>query len=76
VLRAAFAQAMRWGWLWDNPAERAHRIVATTTEPRPPTPAELRALLDHVARRDAQLHTFWASPLIVEGPVMQLGRSR
>jgi integrase len=58
VLRAAFAQAMRWGWLWDNPAERAHRIVATTTEPRPPTPADLRAPLDHVARRDAQLHTF------------------
>ena len=27
VLRAALAQAMRWGWMWDNPAERAHRIV-------------------------------------------------
>jgi hypothetical protein len=22
VLRAALAQAMRWGWIWDNPAER------------------------------------------------------
>ena len=58
VLRSAFSQAMRWGWVWDNPAERTHRITATTTEPRPPTPDELCALLDHVAARDPQLHTF------------------
>jgi integrase len=56
VLRAAFAQAMRWGWIWDNPAERAHRIVHVTAELRPPTPAELRTLFDHVAERDPQLH--------------------
>ena len=56
VLRAAFSQAMRWGWIWDNPAERAHRIVHTTPELRPPTPAELNILLDHVAERDPQLH--------------------
>jgi integrase len=56
VVRAAFSQAMRWGWIWDNPAERAHRIVATTAELRPPTPDELRALLDHVADRDTQLY--------------------
>ena len=56
VLRAAFAQAVRWGWIWDNPAERAHRIVTVSPELRPPTPDELRALLDHVAARDPQLH--------------------
>jgi len=56
VLRSAFSQAMRWGWIWDNPAERAHRIVQATSELRPPTPAELRTLLDHVAARDPQLH--------------------
>jgi integrase len=56
VLRAALAQAMRWGWIWDNPAERAHRIVHVSPELRPPTPAELRALLDYVAARDPQLH--------------------
>ena len=27
VLSSALAQAMRWGWIWDNPAERAHRIT-------------------------------------------------
>ena len=58
VLRSAFSQAMRWGWIWDNPAERAHRITVATTESRPPTPEELRVLLDHVALRDPQLHTF------------------
>jgi integrase len=56
VVRAAFSQAMRWGWVWDNPAERAHRIVHVTAELRPPTPDELRTLLDHVAARDPQLH--------------------
>ena len=46
---------MRWGWIWDNPAERAHRIVTVSPELRPPTPEELRTLLDHVAARDPQL---------------------
>lgn len=58
VLRSALSQAMRSGWIWDNPAERAHRITANTTEPRPPTPAELQVLLRRVAARDPQLHTF------------------
>ena len=57
VLRSS-AQAMRWGWIWDNPAERAHRIVQTPNEIRPPTPAELRSLLEHVAERDPLLHVF------------------
>jgi hypothetical protein len=33
------------GWVWDNPAERAHRIVTTAAELRPPTPAELQGLV-------------------------------
>jgi integrase len=56
VLRAAFSQAMRWGWIWDNAAERAHRIVHVSPELRPPTPDEVRALLYHVVERDPQLH--------------------
>ena len=58
VLRAALAQAMRWGWIWDNPAERAHRIAATRRELIPPTPAELRTLLQYLAQADPALHTF------------------
>ena len=56
VLRAAFSQAMRWGWIWDNPVDRAHRLVTISRELQPPTPAELRRLLDHVATRDPQFH--------------------
>jgi hypothetical protein len=62
VLRAAFAQAVRWGWVWDNPVERAHRVVTVTRELRPPTPQELRALLEHVAARDPQFTPCWCSP--------------
>jgi len=58
VLRSAFAQAMRWGWTWDNPVERAHRIIATSAELRPPTPHELCLLLDHVRERDEAMHAF------------------
>lgn len=56
VLRSAFSQAMRWGWVWDNPAERAHRIVVPPPELHPPTPAELQQLLDHIHVRDARFH--------------------
>jgi integrase len=58
VLNSAFSQAMRWGWVWDNPASRAHRIVVPTNEMRPPTPAELKSLLEFVAPRDRQLELF------------------
>ena len=57
VLRSSLSQAMRWGWIWDNPAERAHRITVVPTEIRPPTPGELQALLGYVAERDPRLHT-------------------
>jgi integrase len=57
IVRAALSQAMRWGWIWDNPAERAHRLVTISRELQPPTPDELRRLLDHVATRDPQFHT-------------------
>ena len=58
VLRSAFAQAVRWGWVWDNPAERAHRIVATPRELEPPSPAELSELFAAIVGRDQQLHMF------------------
>lgn len=56
VLRAAFSQAMRWGWIWDNPVDCAHRLVTISREIQPPTPDELRRLLDYVAARDPQMH--------------------
>lgn len=56
VLRSAFSQAMRWGWVWSNPAEHAHRIVVPPPELHPPTPAELQHLLDHIRTRDIRFH--------------------
>ena len=56
VLHSALAQAVRWGWAWDNPAERAHRLVATAREPRPPTPETLAALLAHVVTVNPDFH--------------------
>ena len=58
VLRSALAQAMRWGWIWDNPAERAHRIPSASREPDPPTPAELDSLLSYLRTTNAALYTF------------------
>jgi integrase len=47
--------------VWDNPAERAHRIVVPPTEIRPPTPAELSRLLDHVQQRVPVFHVLVVS---------------
>ena len=58
VLRSALAQAQRWGWVWDNPAQHAHRIVVAHAELHPPTPAELDTLLAHVASVDPMFHAF------------------
>jgi integrase len=52
---------MRWGWVWDNPAERAHRIVVPPPELHPPTPAELQHLLGYIQTHD---HRFYALVLL------------
>ncbi len=46
VLRSALAQAQRWGWIFDNPVERAHRSNVRKTERKPPTPDEVATLID------------------------------
>lgn len=58
VLRSALGQAMRWGWIWDNPAERAHRIPSVSREPDPPTPAELDMLLSYLRTTNTALYAF------------------
>jgi integrase len=60
VLRSALAQAMRWEWIWDNPAAHAAKIVAPNREPDPPSVEELVALLDYLEARDPALHAFVA----------------
>ncbi len=52
VLSAALSQAVRWGWLDRNPAERAEPPPLGRTELRVPTPDEVRALLARGAERN------------------------
>ena len=60
VLRSALAQAQRWGWVFDNPVERAHRIKVRKTDRQPPTPDEVAALIGWLAEHDELLHLFVA----------------
>lgn len=59
VLRSALAQAMRWEWIWDNPAAHAAKIVAPNRERDPPTVDELVALLDHLESRTRPSTPLW-----------------
>lgn len=58
VLSSALSQAMRWGLIWDNPAERAHRITVVAAEPDPPSPDELLILLNHLRDREPDFYLF------------------
>lgn len=72
VLRSAFSHAMRAGWVWDNPVERAHRITVARVEMQPPTPDELHRLIERIAERDPLLCLFVVlarSPALVGGDV-------
>ncbi len=60
VLRSALAQAQRWGWVFDNPVERAHRIKVRKTDRQPPTPDEVARLIGWLAGHDELLHLFVA----------------
>jgi integrase len=53
VLHRALAQAMRWDWIWINPAAAANKPAEEPTELRPPTPAQVNALLTHAAAHPA-----------------------
>jgi integrase len=57
VLHRALAQAMRWDWIWANPAAAANKPATEPTEMRPPTPAQINALLAHAAA-DPAFHLF------------------
>ncbi len=49
VLRAAFAQAVRWGWLDRNPIERATPPRVHSVETVPPTVVDVLRVLDRAA---------------------------
>ncbi len=49
VLRAAFAQAVRWGWLERNPVERATAPRVHYVEPIPPVVTDVLRVIDRAA---------------------------
>lgn len=58
VLHRALAQAMRWEWIWMNPASSASPPRMEPSDIRPPSPAELGRLLALVKAHDPLLHLF------------------
>jgi integrase len=58
VLHRALVQALRWEWIWINPASQANPPRVRRTEIRPPSPAELAALLAAVSDTNPPLCLF------------------
>ena len=56
VLHRALAQAMRWEWIWGNPAASASPPRLEPKEMRPPSPGDVARLLAHVAIIDPLFH--------------------
>jgi integrase len=58
VLHRALAQAVRWEWLWLNPATNATPPRVAPAEVRPPSPSQVAILLEAVRHSDPALFCF------------------
>jgi integrase len=58
VLHRAFTQAVRWEWVWLNPAHAASPPRVAPAEVRPPSPDQVHRLLAHVEDRDPDFATY------------------
>lgn len=58
VLHRALAQAVRWEWIWLNPATNASPPRVPPAEIRPPRPDQVVALLDALRQSDPPLFCF------------------
>jgi hypothetical protein len=56
VLHRALEQALRWEWLWVNPASHASPPSCKPAPVRPPSPDEVVRLLGHVSTIDLAFH--------------------
>lgn len=57
ILRAALGMAVKWGWISDNPAERATVPRFVRQEVGPPTPEDVTQLMEAAWARDPDLGT-------------------
>jgi integrase len=58
VLHRALTQAVRWEWVWLNPASAASPPRVAPAEVRPPAPDRVNRLLAHVEHRDPAFATY------------------
>lgn len=58
VIRRALGQAVRWGWIADNPAARAQPPSVPAPEVKVPTPEDIAALLSEAERYDPRIAVF------------------
>jgi integrase len=58
VLHRAFTQAVRWEWVWLNPARDASPPRVPPAEVRPPSPDQVHRLLAYVEDRDPDFATY------------------
>lgn len=58
VLHRALAQAVRWEWIWVNPAANASPPRVPPPEIRPPSPDQVASLLEAVRLEDPPLFCF------------------
>ncbi len=58
VLHRALAQAVRWEWIWVNPASNASPPRVPPAEVHPPDPAQVADLLAYVQERSPALFVF------------------
>jgi integrase len=76
VLHRALAQALRWEWIWVNPASTASPPSCEPAPIYPPSPEEVVRLLSHVADVDPDFHTFLALAVSTGARRSQLGALR
>jgi integrase len=58
VLHRALTQAVRWEWVWLNPASAASPPRVSPAEVRPPAPDQVQRLLAYVQERDPDFATY------------------
>ena len=76
VLHRALAQALRWEWLWVNPASTASPPSCELAPIYPPSPEEVVRLLSHVSALNPEFHTFLSLAVSTGARRSQLGALR
>jgi integrase len=76
VLHRALAQALRWEWLWVNPASNAMPPSCEPGPIYPPSPEEVVRLLNYVAENDLAFHAYLALAVSTGARRSQIGALR